>query len=316
MASTTLAAALGGPPSEKLTQANFLFWKGQVLPALRGAQVMGLLDGTDPAPNKTMEVEDSEKNKVTIPNPAYGVWISRDQQVVSYILRAVTQEVHADLLGLEHAAEIWAAIDAKFSAQTKARVGMLRTALTNTKKRDLTATVYINKMKGFASELAAAGRIVSDEELKEYLLAGLHGEYNGLVTTVNAIPTTTSADVCNQLLAYDYRQKMLAESEEPTSFSSSVNVARRGGGGGGYRQNSGGGYGGGHRGGGHGGGGSGRHQQGRPPRRDGHDAGRRPQNKGGRGRGHRIPSPHQDITCQICKKTWASRKRVLVALRG
>ena len=91
MASTTLVAALGGPPSEKLTQANFLFWKGQILPALRGAQVMGLLDGTDPAPAKTKEVEDPEDltKKTTIPNPAYGVWISRDQQVVSYLLRAV-----------------------------------------------------------------------------------------------------------------------------------------------------------------------------------------------------------------------------------
>ena len=180
---------------------------------------------------------------------------------------------------------------------------MLRSALTNTKKRDLTAIVYTNKMKGFANELAAAGRVVSDEELKEYLLAGLPGEYNGLVTTINAIPTMTSADVCNQILAYDYRAKMLAESEEPISFSSSANVARRGVGGGGYRH----GYGGGYRhngGGGHGGGGHGRNQQGRPPRRDGHDAGRRPHNKGGRGcaRGNRVPSPYQDVTCQICKK--------------
>jgi hypothetical protein len=56
---------------------------------------------------------------------------------------------------------------------------MLRAALINTKKTGLTAAVYIAKMIGFTTELAAAGRIISDIELKEYLLAGLGKEYNG-----------------------------------------------------------------------------------------------------------------------------------------
>jgi hypothetical protein len=69
--STSLAAALGAPPTEKLTLANYLYWKAQVLPAVRGAEAMGLLDGTNTAPAKTMEAEDSEKKKIVIPNPAY-----------------------------------------------------------------------------------------------------------------------------------------------------------------------------------------------------------------------------------------------------
>jgi hypothetical protein len=32
---------------------------------------MELLDGSDSAPTKTMEVEDENKKKITIPNPAY-----------------------------------------------------------------------------------------------------------------------------------------------------------------------------------------------------------------------------------------------------
>ena len=77
---------------------------------------MGLLDGSDPAPDKTLEVEDSEKK--TIPNPAYGTWITRDQQFVSYLIKAISPDLLGDVLGLEHAVEIWAAIDAKFPAQT------------------------------------------------------------------------------------------------------------------------------------------------------------------------------------------------------
>jgi hypothetical protein len=140
--------------------------------------------------------------------------------------------------------------------------------------------VYITKMKGFSSELAAAGRVISDVELKEYILAGLGSDYNAIVAAVNANPSTTSADVCNQLMAYDYHQTMLSESEQPSgTFTSSANAAARGRGtrpvhGGGYRHVS---YGGGHN-----NYGGGRNQQrGHPPRRhDTQDGGRRPPPRG------------------------------------
>jgi hypothetical protein len=55
---------------------------------MRGAQAMGLLDGTNPAPEKTLEAEESEKKKIMIPNPAYGAWNVRDQQLVSYLVKS------------------------------------------------------------------------------------------------------------------------------------------------------------------------------------------------------------------------------------
>ena len=64
---TSLVAALGGSPSEKLARENYLFWKAQVLPALCGAQVMWLLDDSAFPPMKTMEVEDAKKKKKTMP---------------------------------------------------------------------------------------------------------------------------------------------------------------------------------------------------------------------------------------------------------
>ena len=91
---------------------------------------------------------------------------------------------------------------------------MLRGKLVNTKKRDMPADKYIALMKSFASELAAAGRLIDDDELKEYVLGGLDGEYNSVVASINVVPTTTLADVCAQLMAYDYRQQMLAESDQ------------------------------------------------------------------------------------------------------
>ena len=106
---------------------------------------------------------------------------------------------------------------------------MLRGKLVNTKKCDMSADQFIALMKSFASELAAAGRIIDDDELKEYILGGLDGEYNSLVASVNAVPTTTLADVCAQLTAYDCRQQMLAETGQAIGrFQSSAKATTRG----------------------------------------------------------------------------------------
>ena len=77
--SSTLAAALGAPPTQTLNRTNHLAWKALVLPAFRGARVMGLLDGTDCTPLETLEAEDENKKKVEVENPAYAAWIARDQ---------------------------------------------------------------------------------------------------------------------------------------------------------------------------------------------------------------------------------------------
>jgi hypothetical protein len=71
---SALAAALGLPLSDKLTRENYLFWKMPVQPALRGAQVMEFIEGSDVAPPKTMEIEDAERKKETVTNPDYVEW--------------------------------------------------------------------------------------------------------------------------------------------------------------------------------------------------------------------------------------------------
>ncbi|KAK1697320.1 hypothetical protein QYE76_014017 [Lolium multiflorum] len=200
--STTAAAIIGAPPATKLTRANFLYWHAQVLPTLRGARVMGLLDGSDSAPPEVLEAEDENKKKVSIPNPAYDTWITRDQQVVSFLVNSLSEEVLPHVFGCSHASDVWRALQELYTSQSKSRVSTLRGALTNTKKQDMTAQQFITKMKGFASELAAAGKPVDDDELKDYILNGLDGNFNALVAAINAVPSTSLNDMCSQLLSW------------------------------------------------------------------------------------------------------------------
>ena len=117
---SSTAAIIGAPPATKLTRENFLSWKAQGLPSLRGARVMPLLEGTDLAPSEFLEAEDEQKKKISIPNPAYDVWITKDQQVVSFLVNSLSHDVFAHTYGLEHAADVWSAINNLFSTQSKA----------------------------------------------------------------------------------------------------------------------------------------------------------------------------------------------------
>ena len=115
-----------------------------------------------------------------------------------------------------------------FSSQSKAQINTLRSSLANTKKQDMKADKFITTMKGFAMELAAAGKKIDDDELKGYILNGLGRDYTPFVASQNAAPNTTLADMCSQLTAYDQRQALLSESDPDITFQSSAHAAPRG----------------------------------------------------------------------------------------
>ena len=87
-----------------------MFWKTLVLPPIR-AQSFGLLDGTDPA----SEVEDDDKKKITIPNPAYTAWVARDQTVLGFLVNSLSPEIMAHVIGLQTSTEVRVVIMMMFS---------------------------------------------------------------------------------------------------------------------------------------------------------------------------------------------------------
>ena len=132
--SSTVILNLGALPSEKLTKTNYILWKAQVMPGLRGAQVTGLLDGSDVAPPKTVQREQTDKTVTTEPNPLYAQWISKDQQVLSHLLNSLSTEILAQVASKETTFDLWTAITTLFSSQSQSRITNLRIAITNTKK--------------------------------------------------------------------------------------------------------------------------------------------------------------------------------------
>jgi hypothetical protein len=75
---TSVLPPLGGKVSEKLTRENYLLWKAQIMPAIRGANLVPILNGTSQQPPATMEV-DKDGKKIVVPNPEHERWMAQDQ---------------------------------------------------------------------------------------------------------------------------------------------------------------------------------------------------------------------------------------------
>jgi hypothetical protein len=197
-------------------------WKALVIPAFRGANVMTLLEGTDIAPAKTVEAEDSAKNKVQVENPAYVAWLARDQLLLRFLLNTLTPEIPSHLLDVSSTAEAWAAINSMFNTASQTKAQHLRGQLNDTKKLSMTAETYYTKMNGFSSKLSALGKLVEDDKMLGYLLHGLDkSEYNALIASLNGNPGTTLDDFYEQLCSHDMRNGV----EENRELVSSANHA-------------------------------------------------------------------------------------------
>lgn len=230
--SSVAPAQLGHPVSEKLSRSNYMLWKAQILPAIRGAKLIGVLNGTTKAPPPTLEVTKDDKTTATIENPAYDQWLAQDQQLLSYLFNSLTTDVLGQVATLDNSAAVWSALEVMYSAQSRAKVTNLWMQLSNLKKGSMTSPVYFAKMKGIGDELAAAGKPVGDDQMVSFILSGLDYDYNPLVSyVVGRIEPTSLTDLYAQLVAYDTRLDMLQENSNGGQFQSSANSAVRGRGG-------------------------------------------------------------------------------------
>ncbi|CAN6275510.1 unnamed protein product [Urochloa humidicola] len=186
------------PITEKLSKNNLVLWKAQVLPAIRGAQLEGHLDGTDPAPPKEIDVKQADKI-IKSPNMDYARWMALDQQVLGYLLTTMMREVMAQVATATTAGELWSAVNEIYSSQTRSRSVNTRISLATLKKGNMPASEYLSKMKALADEMAAAGKPLDDDELVGYVLTGLDADYIPLQTTLVARTTPRHVEDAGQI---------------------------------------------------------------------------------------------------------------------
>jgi hypothetical protein len=191
--SDPVPASLSIPITKKLTRGNFQMWRVQVLPAIHAAQLEAFIDGSDKAPEKTLDIEKDTK-KLVIPNPDYAVLCMCDQHVLTYLVTSLSQEVLAGIASNSTATDMWVVISKSFALQSKSRALHFRNQLVVTCKGDLSVAVYFSTMCGYTDEMATVGKPLDDNDVVSYILNGLDVDYNSLVEHVNGMTELISPE--------------------------------------------------------------------------------------------------------------------------
>jgi hypothetical protein len=211
-----------------LDRNNFLLWKTLVIPHLAGQGYLGYIDGSLPVPPKTITTG-TGADAITTTNPEYTNWWHTDQRIMSVLLRSMTEDVLTQMIGRTTSICVWGCITSMFSTQGRASVRAYRRKLATMKWNDMSTSDYFNLMKGFADAMATVGAPLPNDELIDYILAGLGKEFLVLQASLNVFSNANPTTVI--LLTDFYSMLMSHEAMQDTvkiDFSSLANVARRG----------------------------------------------------------------------------------------
>ncbi|KAJ0983603.1 hypothetical protein J5N97_011858 [Dioscorea zingiberensis] len=209
----------------KLNRDNYLLLKAQMMPYLRGQQLLRFVDGSYPFPEANITTT-TESGATQVQNPEYKAWCQHDQQVLSVILSSLFEEILTHMLFLTTSSDVWSALEKMFSSRSRARIMQIRLQLSNLQKRYMTATDYFHQVKILVATLSAIGKPLQDEEVISYMLAGLGSEYDPLVTSIT---TRTEPISINDLYAHLLSFEMRLEHHNSTfQMNSSANTASRG----------------------------------------------------------------------------------------
>ena len=123
--------------SLKLDRQNFLLWRAQFLPLLRGYELEGYVSGALPCPPKFLSSMDSTINN------NYITWQKQDNILLGWILSSLIEPVLAQIASLSTSTSVWQALDHMFASKSRARIMQLKLELQNTKKGNLSMTDYL-----------------------------------------------------------------------------------------------------------------------------------------------------------------------------
>jgi hypothetical protein len=109
----------------KLETGNYTSWVTQINPILRTHDLMGIVDGSEPCPQK--HLTDSKGEEIL--NPEYLIWNKKDQYLLSVITSSLSEKFLAIVYGLNTSHQAWTALATKFASKSKSRIANLKKQL-------------------------------------------------------------------------------------------------------------------------------------------------------------------------------------------
>uniref|UniRef100_A0A2N9EUK2 Reverse transcriptase Ty1/copia-type domain-containing protein n=1 Tax=Fagus sylvatica TaxID=28930 RepID=A0A2N9EUK2_FAGSY len=182
----------------KLTRDNYLLWKAQIVPYLRGQYLFGFIDGSRPSPSPVSASDSAE------PNPDFKAWHLQDQLIMSALISSLSENILAHVVKCSTSREVWVTLERMFTSQSRARTMQIHYQLATLKKGDASIADYFHKFTGLADTLAAIDHPLKEFELVSFLLAGLGSDFDSFVTSVKIRTDPLSLeDLYGHLLSHE-----------------------------------------------------------------------------------------------------------------
>ncbi|KAH0773427.1 hypothetical protein KY290_010564 [Solanum tuberosum] len=139
------------------------------------------IDGSEPVPPRVLDGDQ--------PNPTYKVWVRQDQ-----------------LVGAETTRVAWEKLVAAYATGSKPLIRELKAQLHNLRRDNATIECYVQGVKAIADKLAALQHPVTNDNLVEFVLAGLGPAYRPFTRSFESHHEDVTFDVLYGMLLNEERQ--------------------------------------------------------------------------------------------------------------
>ncbi|XP_043717751.1 uncharacterized protein LOC122665666 [Telopea speciosissima] len=98
----------------KLTSRNYVYWKTQVLPFLKGHRYYGYVNSTEPCPSDSALAE---------------TWMEQDAPILSILISSLSEEALPLAIGCDTSKDLWDALHNAYSSASTTRLLSLNVVL-------------------------------------------------------------------------------------------------------------------------------------------------------------------------------------------
>jgi hypothetical protein len=118
----------------KLTRDNYLLWKAQIVPYLKGQHLFGYIDGSIPAsPQFLLPTTDITQ---PAPNPSFLTWQSQDQLILLALISSLSETILAYVVKCPTSHDVWNTLERMFNTQSRTKSMSIRYQLATLRKGD------------------------------------------------------------------------------------------------------------------------------------------------------------------------------------
>ena len=204
----------------KLTATNLIMWSRQVHSLLDGYALPGYVNGSTEIPPATV-TEDG----VVSTNDAYVKWKRQDQLIYSALLGAISHSVQSLLSATTTAAEIWSTLSSVYAKPSRGHILQLHHQLKQWTKGSKSIDDYLQGLTSRFDQIALLGKPLDQEDMIEYVIAGLPEEYKTVTDQIEGRDTTPPLTEVHEKLI-NHELKLATKPEAPPSLPVTAKAAQ------------------------------------------------------------------------------------------